>query len=251
MTIKEQDDVRLLKPAKEIWHDALQILSKTLKKPTFAMWISKAQLMEFADGQAVLGVNNDMTRVMLSGSEPAIVQALSEVVNESVTLRVVIDPSIKIDTYDATMASITVLPASSEATLFPSSEPTVPTVFAPSSHPNNKHNLNPKYTFETFVVGSHNRFCHSAALAVAERPGETYNPLFLYGGVGLGKTHIMHAIGHQVLKHSPNASVSYISSERFTNELINSIRDNRMLDFRQKIPASRRPSSRRHSIYTR
>jgi chromosomal replication initiator protein len=95
-------------------------------------------------------------------------------------------------------------------------------------------NLNPKYSFDTFVVGSHNRFSHSAALAVGQRPGQAYNPLFLYGGVGLGKTHIMQAIGHDVLKHNPNASVRYISCEKFTNELINSIRDDKMSDFRKR-----------------
>ena len=98
----------------------------------------------------------------------------------------------------------------------------------------NRANLSPKYTFDTFVAGAHNRFPHSAALAVAERPGQAYNPLFVYGGVGLGKTHLMQAIGHAILKHSPNLSVRYISCERFTNELINSIRDDRMMDFRKR-----------------
>jgi len=97
-----------------------------------------------------------------------------------------------------------------------------------------RSNPNPKYSFETFVVGSHNRFSHSAALAVGQRPGQAYNPLFIYGGVGLGKTHIMQAIGHDVLKHNPNASVRYISCEKFSNELINSIRDDRMQDFRKR-----------------
>lgn len=98
----------------------------------------------------------------------------------------------------------------------------------------NKANLSPKYIFETFVVGSHNRFPYSAALAVAEKPGQAYNPLFVYGGVGLGKTHLMQAIGHSILKHSPNLTVRYISCERFTNELINSIRDDRMMEFRKR-----------------
>src|SRR5262249_17526697 len=97
-----------------------------------------------------------------------------------------------------------------------------------------KPSLNTKYTFSTFVVGSHNRFCHSAAVAVAERPGQAYNPLFLYGGVGLGKTHIMQAIGHEIMTNSPQLSVRYITCERFTNELINSIRDDRMVEFRRR-----------------
>ena len=87
-----------------------------------------------------------------------------------------------------------------------------------------KSNLNPNYTFETFVVGSNNRFAHSAALAVAESPGEAYNPLYLYGGPGLGKTHLMHSIGHFILKNNPDTKVLYVTSEDFTNEVIESIR---------------------------
>jgi chromosomal replication initiator protein len=94
--------------------------------------------------------------------------------------------------------------------------------------------LNPKYTFDTFVIGSGNRFAHAASLAVAEAPAKAYNPLFIYGGVGLGKTHLMHAIGHYVQDHNPAAKVVYLSSEKFTNEFINSIRDNKAVDFRNK-----------------
>lgn len=103
-----------------------------------------------------------------------------------------------------------------------------------STNTPNSSNLNPKYTFNSFVVGNNNSFAHAAALAVAEAPATAYNPLFLYGGVGLGKTHLMHAIGNEILKNNKNASVLYVSSEKFTNQFINAIKDNKNEMFRNK-----------------
>src|SRR5262249_23544366 len=94
--------------------------------------------------------------------------------------------------------------------------------------------LNPRSTFDTFIVGSSNQFAHAACRAVAEAPSRSYNPLFIYGGVGLGKTHLMHAVGQYVLEHDPGLKLTYISSERFMNEMINAVRYDRILDFRER-----------------
>ena len=103
-----------------------------------------------------------------------------------------------------------------------------------NTNSNPKTNLNPKYTFESFVIGENNRFAQSAAYAVSEAPGTAYNPLFIYGGVGLGKTHLMHAIGNEILRRSPNKKVLYVTSEKFTNDFINGIRDQSNEKFREK-----------------
>ncbi len=102
---------------------------------------------------------------------------------------------------------------------------------APPAH---GRGLNPRYMFETFVVGPSNQFAEAASRAVAEAPSRSYNPLFIYGGVGLGKTHLMHAIGHYVLKHNANLKLTYISTERFMNEMINAVRYDRIIDFRER-----------------
>ena len=111
----------------------------------------------------------------------------------------------------------------------PATEDTLPPVMPTSSA-----GLNPRYTFDTFIVGSSNQFAHAACRAVAEAPSRSYNPLFIYGGVGLGKTHLMHAIGHYVLLHDRNLVLTYISSERFMNEMINAVRYDRLIDFRER-----------------
>ncbi|MGH9563091.1 MAG: chromosomal replication initiator protein DnaA, partial [Terracidiphilus sp.] len=122
----------------------------------------------------------------------------------------------------------------------PSHAPTAPPAVAPRSPEQARFDwstaaqLNPRYTFDNFVIGNGNQFARAASLAVAERPSRAYNPLFLYGGVGMGKTHLMHAIGHEVKRRQPSASICYVSAEKFTNEMINSIRNDRMTSFRYR-----------------
>jgi chromosomal replication initiator protein len=108
--------------------------------------------------------------------------------------------------------------------------------------------LNPKYTFDTFVAGSSNRFAHAAANAVSEAPAKAYNPLFIYGSSGLGKTHLLHAIGHYVRQIYPGVRVRYVNSEEFTNEFINSIRDDRTSTVPEPLPRCRRAAHRRHPV---
>jgi chromosomal replication initiator protein len=123
----------------------------------------------------------------------------------------------------------------SDATMIPLSadEAVALETGAPATQPG-PAGLNPRYTFDTFIVGSSNQFAHAACRAVAEAPSRSYNPLFIYGGVGLGKTHLMHAVGHYVLQHDRNLKLTYISSERFMNEMINAVRYDRVLDFRER-----------------
>ena len=124
----------------------------------------------------------------------------------------------------------------------PATEPAAPPDAAANGRPtqprldfdSTDYQLNPRYSFQSFVVGSSNQFAHAAALAVAEQPSKAYNPLFLYGGVGLGKTHLMQAVGHRVREHSRALRVSYLSAEKFTNEVINALRFERMVSFRDK-----------------
>jgi chromosomal replication initiator protein len=115
-----------------------------------------------------------------------------------------------------------------------SAEETVAFESGPLSTPPGPAGLNPRYTFDSFIVGSSNQFAHAACRAVAEAPSRSYNPLFIYGGVGLGKTHLMHAVGQYVLLHDRNLKLTYISSERFMNEMINAVRYDRVLDFRER-----------------
>jgi chromosomal replication initiator protein len=237
--MQEREDVRLLKSTGEIWHDVREILNKQLSKPSFESWIRPIELTSFSNGQATIAVINEfMKDMVLNKFKQPIINALAQVTKETATLNVIVDSTISNNSYVPSIASISILPetgggdrerttGSTRSNLQSFSNPNLSTNTG-------RANLNNKYSFDSFVVGSHNRFCHSAAMAVSENPGQAYNPLFLYGGVGLGKTHIMQAIGHEVLRRSPQASVRYISCERFTNELINSIRDDRMSDFRKR-----------------
>jgi chromosomal replication initiator protein len=235
MKLEQKDEARLERSAAEIWAEAQALLKQKLKEPTLRTWIQPLRLLEVSEQEAVLAAANRYTCEWVSGKHFQDVRlAISAVVGRDVELRLVVDETIgnSASSYSPSIAGIAVAPPvklENNSTISGAAEPRFDMQARVQAS-----NLNPKYTLESFVVGSHNRFCHSAAMAVAERPGQTYNPLFIYGGVGLGKTHIMQAIGHHVSVKNPRLVVRYITCERFTNDLINSIRESKMIEFRKR-----------------
>ena len=236
MTVDEKDEATLERSPAEVWEKVRELLSKKLPFPTYQSWILPVQVKSINENEVTITVVNSFGRdVILNRHRDVIRNSFSQVLERDVQLNVLIDETPRPpDEYTPSIAGITVVqPTQATApTRNPANEGSAPP--ADEAFRAQVSNLNPKYTWDTFVVGSHNRFCHSAAMAVAERPGQTYNPLFVYGGVGLGKTHVMQAIGHAVLKNNPRMSVRYLTCEKFTNDLINSIRENRMIDFRKR-----------------
>ncbi|WP_313641651.1 DnaA ATPase domain-containing protein, partial [Paenibacillus sp.] len=197
----------------ELWQQILSIIQTKLSKPSFDTWFKATKAITFNSQVLIISAPTTFAVEWLESRYTKLVGAtVYEVTGKQVDVKFVIEES------------------KPPELVVQQSAPT-PVV---SREEAQTHLLNPKYTFDTFVIGSGNRFAHAASLAVAEAPAKAYNPLFLYGGVGLGKTHLMHAIGHYVLEHNPNNKVIYISSEKFTNEFINSIRDNRGESFRNK-----------------
>ncbi len=213
------------------------MIQKKLSKPSFETWLKETKAKSVNGQTMVISVPNEFSRDWLAGHYANLI---SDILFEITGVRYVVQFVISSKSFDSRTKS----PLQKEKRSVRSSPKKLPEQPAPASkqtsgrrpEETNKYNsmLNPKNTFETFVIGSGNRFAHAASLAVAESPAKAYNPLFIYGGVGLGKTHLMHAIGHYVIEHNPAARVVYLSSEKFTNEFINSIRDNKTVEFRNK-----------------
>ncbi|MED4600601.1 chromosomal replication initiator protein DnaA [Paenibacillus validus] len=202
----------------EQWQQVLSILQKRVSKPSYETWLISTRAVVFTDSTVVICTPNNFARDWLENRYTKhIKEAVYDYSGKQIELKFIIESDDEPEESGAPSTPVT--PAAK-------AKPIAEEPFA--------HMMNPKYTFDTFVIGAGNRFAHAASLAVAEAPAKAYNPLFLYGGVGLGKTHLMHAIGHYVLEHNPSARVMYISSEKFTNEFINAIRDNRGESFRNK-----------------
>jgi len=207
-------------PAAEAWLKVLDSLQKELMPQVYERWIKPIKPMHMQEDGFVVGVPDEFFKNwIIDHYESMILSAVKENLN---TLDARLSYEILKDTPKESVPSNSRFPGEprSSAALF---------VTNPASL-----NLNPKYTFESFVVGPSNRFSQAASMAVAEAPAKAYNPLFIYGPVGLGKTHLMHAIGQEILRRTPGSRVLYITSEKFTNELINAIKTGTTLKFREK-----------------
>ncbi|UOE94143.1 chromosomal replication initiator protein DnaA [Alkalihalobacillus sp. LMS39] len=201
----------------DLWDHALTSMESKVSKPSFETWLKATKASELENDTITITAPNEFARDWLENRYSGLIaETLEDITGTSLQVKFII-PQNQIEDFGIEQE----VKKSPKETVQVNGE--IP-----------KSMLNPKYTFNTFVIGSGNRFAHAASLAVAEAPAKAYNPLFIYGGVGLGKTHLMHAIGHYVIDHNPNAKVVYLSSEKFTNEFINSIRDNKAVNFRNK-----------------
>lgn len=192
----------------EIWQKASALLRDALAEVSYVTWIAALKPLDIVDNRMLFEANTPFHKNM-------VVSRYSELIRNA--LRSATKRDFELEIY---------LPGETAGEHEKHEE-----------HPaavSGANMLNPKYTFDTFVIGNSNRFAHAASLAVAESPADAYNPLFLYGGVGLGKTHLMHAIGHYMLNENPSIKLVYITSENFTNELISAIQNNRNTEFREK-----------------
>jgi chromosomal replication initiator protein len=208
----------------DVWSQVLEAMRPELNKPVFRTWIEHAVPTSMTDdGVLVVAVETQFARDWFEGQYSNLLcSALSTVTGIPSTVEVVVDPSHFASNQPAEATAVAEQPA--------------PHVTSSEKAPGAESAFNPKYTFDSFVVGDSNRLAATAALAVADEPGVKYNPLFLWGGPGLGKTHLLHAIANHVKRHYPGKNVLYVTSERFTNDYINSMasRDNKRIDrFRQ------------------
>ena len=199
--------------AGNVWNHVLALIETKVNRHSFYTWFKPTSFLEDKGQTIIVTVPNDLFRDWLTKHYAGVI---GEAVDE-------------LERHGTQISFVTAGAAPNQAI------PTQPPVSSPVSQlPRTVAPLNQRYTFSSFVVGPSNQFAHAAACAVAEAPSRSYNPLFLYGGVGLGKTHLMHAIGQYLDTHSPQLSFTYISSERFMNEMINAIRYDRILEFRER-----------------
>jgi chromosomal replication initiator protein len=214
--------------AKQVWRAALGELQISLSPANFETWLRDTSLVDVDDHLFRIAVPNGFAKDWLETRYRSLIsQTLARVVGYSVQVEFVVNTGAADGSGAAGMAEAG-SPASAIGPTHVRVEPTRVVGEGGTT------NINPRYTFSNFIVGSANRLAHAASLSVAERPGHAYNPLFLYGGVGLGKTHLMHAIGNQVISKFPRKRVVYATSEKFTNEFITSIQQGKIDEFRAR-----------------
>ena len=217
--------------AKQVWRAALGELQVALSPANYETWLRDTQLVDVDDNRFRISVPNGFAKDWLDTRYRSLIsQTLARIVGYSVQVEFVVRsvPSTANVAGDAHVRGATGTQTQPVAAQQVRLEPTRVGGEGGAS------SLNPRYTFANFIVGSANRLAHAASLSVAERPGHAYNPLFLYGGVGLGKTHLMHAIGNQVIAKFPRKKVVYATSEKFTNEFITSIQQGKIDEFRAR-----------------
>jgi len=210
--------------ADDLWETISAALRDTLTATTYETWFGQAEPRSLDDGRLVVEVPNDFTREWVDGHFLDLVsRAAADALGHAAVVTFAVaersaprDPAVSVET----------LPVPEPAAV--AREQDVPYRDAAEGQ------LNPKYTFDLFVIGSSNRFAHAAALAVAEAPAQAYNPLFIYGGTGLGKTHLLQAIAHYVRQHSKRLTTRYVTSETFMNDFIDSLRDKRIEGFKRR-----------------
>jgi chromosomal replication initiator protein len=200
-----------------VWEEILARVETKVNRHSFYTWFKPTSFVGADTLSVTVRVPNPLFKDWLMKHYAGVIsEAISELKHSELAVHFVAEPQ-----SEAAPVALSV----DEAAVF-ASDATV------TAH--GQAGLNPRYTFDSFIVGSSNQFAHAACRAVAEAPSRSYNPLFIYGGVGLGKTHLMHAVGQYVLQHDRNLKLTYISSERFMNEMINAVRYDRIIDFRER-----------------
>ena len=213
--------------AKQVWRAALGELQVSLSPANFETWLRDTQLIDVDEQRFRIAVPNGFAKDWLESRYRSLIsQTLARIVGYSVQVEFIIGPTPETPAEEVVAAATT--PTSTAPRQQVRVEPTRVGGEGGTTY------INARYTFANFIVGSANRLAHAASLSVAERPGHAYNPLFLYGGVGLGKTHLMHAIGNQVIAKFPRKRVVYATSEKFTNEFIASIQQGKIDEFRAR-----------------
>lgn len=221
-----------------IWSEALAVVATSINTGSFRIWFEPTVGLEFSDDTFIVGVPSLFAKDWIEARFSSVIkEALAAVLGGPVTVRLAVSDEVprRLDAQNVTPAAAPRTPQTDERTLSPpAADPYRRYQSSASRYNGGPPRLNPKYTFESFVIGPSNRFAHAAALATAETPGTNYNPLFIYGGVGLGKTHLLQAIGQYVTRHSPALIVQFVTIETFTNDFINSLRDDSIEGFKHR-----------------